>query len=168
MAQRGRYQAHAELITVLGGINGTGGGYWHNLGGRVYKRMVVPEEEGPIGLPYVCVPLEGDNPAVEHTEQGVILQWTEAISGFVAETSESDVDANSPDAALKLWDDIVRALLKTRTANGQWLNGKAENLEILSGGGTVAGVIGDDDYGEVLVLVQLQTRFDDKDLGPNA
>ena len=162
MAQRGRYQAYSQLITVLKGINGATGGYWTNLGGRVYRRLILPEETPP-AYPYLCLPLVDDAPDPEHTERGLILSWTQFIFGFVEELKTEEGDAGSPDLVMKLQDDITRALLNNIT-----LGGKVQDLSLVAGGNSVAAVSADDDYGEFAMPVRMTIWMDAATLGAAA
>lgn len=111
------WEAHAALVDRLKTINGIG--YWHNLSGRVYTRFVDPTSGQT--FPYVCVPLDaedgGDYPMVEPT----VVQTSQSVTivGFVPESSSAVRDSQAVEAALKLRDDILKAVMSDWTLGGK-------------------------------------------------
>jgi len=136
------------------GINGSTGGYHTNIGGRVYTKLWLPEEE-KLTLPYLCVPLM--EPAAELTwdEDDIVRDaWTVRVFGFVAETASSEVEGQAALAAAALRDDIVRAFIADTTLGGTVDVGRLLGWDI------DAGVDNEVPYGYVEVAFRLEQHQD--------
>ncbi len=162
MALRGYWRIYAQLITILKGINGPAGGYWTDLEGRVFTRLIRPEDADQVVRPYLCVPLVQTAPAYETEETSTQETRRQGIWGFVDELRR-DFDTDGNERILKLGDDIFRAVSLDYT-----LGETAQDSRFVSGGEEIGGVMPDDDWAELEKVLEIDDRFAPEDLGPNA
>lgn len=167
MAAREVHAAYTEMLTVLKGINGSTGGYWLNVEGRVYERLLLPEEVAKGSFPYIAAPLSDDTPRFIHDEQRITIVWNHEIHLFVKETATSQTESSSALQALKGRSDVMRALMRSKVASG-FLAGKVDDLSFISGGGIYGAIDPDDTWAEAVIPVELSLGFAVSDLGPDA
>ena len=167
MAARETHAAYTALITALKGINGSTGGYWLNLQGRVYERLRVPEEQGTRGMPFISAPVAFDTPSFAHEEKRIVITWTQWIHLFVPEKASDKRKSTSALLSLKGRSDVMRALLLSKTPGG-FLTDTVDDLSFLSGGGIFGAIDADDTYAEVVVPVELTLGFAVGEIGSSA
>ncbi len=164
---RETHAAYTALITALKGINGSTGGYWLNLQGRVYERLRVPEEVSTRGMPFISAPASFDAPSFAHEELLIRITWTQWIHLFVPETATDKRTSTSALQSHKARSDVMRALLLSKTPGG-FLSDTVDDLSFVSGGGLFGAIDADDTYAEVVIPVELTLGFAVGDIGSSA
>ncbi len=163
MALRGRWRSYSALVAILKGINGVPGGYWNDVGKRVYGRLVRPEDGEAIPMPYLCVPLVEATPTYETGDSGVVVcRWRQPIFGFVSEQRRG-LETDISELVLKLHDDLHRSVLLNPK-----LAATAQDVQWVSGGGELAAVLPGEEYGELEVVLEIVNLYAAADLGPAA
>ena len=158
MGYMGTARAYRNLIALLEGINGTTGGYYTDLSGRVYRRLLTPADL-KLAKPYVCVVMTGQDFDYREDEgRGFRLHWELEIFGFVDETINTEVHGVAGENTLNLHDDIVKAWFADQTLGG------AANQTFLKGGGAIAGM--DEKYGELQMRVEIVQWLTPEGIGP--
>lgn len=168
MALRGRWRAHAQLLTILKGINGNLGGYWHNVEDRVFPVLVRPEDGFDHGgYPYICAPLLLTQPAPlanrSTSDTYDLWTWKQPIYYFCRDQVDTLEDNDIAEQVMKLGEDVIRAIALDWT-----LGETADDSRFTEGGNEMAGAAPDEDYGEGELLLSIDQRFAPEDLGPNA
>jgi len=163
MALRGRWRSYSALFIALRGINGRAGGYYHDLGGRIYPRLIRPEDGLKVQLPFACLPLVETTPQYETTDSGLVAcTWRLSVFAFVNETQRG-LDSDISEQCLKLHDDIQRCVLLDPK-----LGGTAQDTRWVNGGGELAAVLPGEQYGELEVPLEIVNFYAVADLGPAA
>ncbi len=148
--------ATAALITKLKAIQGAASGHKTNLGGRVYTRLVLPEDAGAgEDKPYLCLPKYEDGPTYAWYDRHVEIRWRQPIHGFVPEEATDDRNSKSPKLVEDLMEDVIESILKDRE-----LGGAAKEITIGAGGGAIAGVDPEDRWAEFLMWADLLILHD--------
>lgn len=160
------YTAVTSLYSTIGGINGSAGGYYYDLTGKVYAREVDPQTQSP-GLPYASILLlkKVEFQPVDGTWVRAIV--TPTIIGVVSETENLDATGSGMVAALKFVEDITRAIMPTGAVRWSLGSSQIEDVTIDPQPITV-GLADQMEYAVVPVDVQITIRFGRTDLGPNA
>ncbi len=159
---KGIFQADVELVVVLKGINGSTGGFFHNVGNRVIDQLLYPDEEGaPSKFPYLSLPKVDDNPVMENHEHGVTIRYRQPVYGFISEKSSKGIVSTAKADAAKLHDDIVKVILNNHT-----LNGRVKNCIPITGGTSFAAINIDDDFGFFVIFLELMVIAGKDNLGP--
>jgi len=163
MALRGRWRSYAALVAILKGINGVPGGYYFDVGQRVYGRLIRPEDGEGLTLPYFCVPLVDATPTYETTDSGEVkCTWRQSIFWFVGEQRRG-LETDISELTLKVHDDLHRSVLLNPR-----LSGTAQNTQWVSGGGELAAVLPGEEYGEGEAVLEIWNWYAAADLGPAA
>ena len=156
-----KWTAHQKLLERLRAINGSPGGYWHNLESRVYPVWASPAERAELTLPFMVVPLLGEETTYALEGRHVRRDWTWVVWAFLAEQASNDLETSQVEAVTKLEDDLVRALSSDYTLGGSVLSldiGVPTSIAGLRPGGH--------DYGEVRFPLRLTQVFQRSQLGP--
>ena len=148
------------LITALKGIKGTTSGHINNFRGRVFNRLVLPDDEG-VGLSdkYICLPGMETNPIYEWEDFHVEIRWTQPVWIFIQELSTKVEVSKSYDLCLKAWSDVLEVI-----QNDRELGGAVKDVRLGSGGDLLAGVDSDDPWSEVHLVAELFIMHDAKSL----
>lgn len=118
--KRGTHQAFKALYERLREINGATGGYWHDVGGRVYARLIQPGEAAAPQEPYVCLALRDDG-AIEIAGPEYVRTTIDVdVYGFPKATAASDIENCSSVTVAKLYDDILKCLMPTNDERPYW------------------------------------------------
>jgi hypothetical protein len=150
VVKRSRWLAHQRLITVLKGINGAAGGYHTDLGNRVFTRLLIPGPNVGQRMPYVCVPIAGDQPQILDHDTYFKLSWNVTVVGFLQDPNVGATDSDAIAAGYYLQEDIWRACLLDPTLAGTVNELRLPNMA----GGVIAGV-DQTPFGEVHVPIEL-------------
>lgn len=158
--------AITALVSKLSAINGTAGGYYHDLGGRIYAREVDPQTDSP-SMPCACVIL-ANKPEFEPQEgRWISARITPTVIGFLAESDLLDAAGSSQVAALNFIEDVTRALMPA--AAEQWNLGNSQIEDVMIDPRSVTvGLIDQREYCIVPIDVRVTIRFSRADLGPSA
>lgn len=151
-----KWTAIQGLITVLKGINGTG--FHTDLGGRVYTRLITPEDKVKVTFPYACVPILFGEQVTEHEGLVTKRKWRQPVFCFVRAPEPQSRESATAEAAANLEDDIFRAVMLDDTLGGTVAD--AQIVDIASQAGVLR------QYGEVQVYIDLLQVFDPSDLAP--
>ena len=162
MAARSRFLAWSDLLTRLKGINGRTGGYWLDVGRRVYPKLVLPEDREGMALPYLCAPLIGTAPAWTQEGDWILCRWKQGIYGFASVKNQTIEDETSVTDVIHLAEDVIRAVM----VKPYDLTGTCEDVALMDGGDEIAGVDLTDTYGEFSLFFQVSTRLQRSNLGP--
>lgn len=149
----GKWLAINAAKSTIATINGSAGGFKRDLGGRVYTRLVTPEEIGEETKPYCCLPLDQDGETLQTPGTVTESRWRLTAWFFLDEVGDSD-PRNSPavQEAAELRDDIVRAFLLDPTLGGQ-----VDSCEVTAIN-SQAGV--SSDYAEIQVTIEFLQYVD--------
>ncbi len=159
---RGMYDSHAGLKAALLGINGSGGGYWHDLASSVFETMVTPDDEQGLPDVYLCVPfLDMSEVFLEQDEHSVRCISRFTIYGFTRDGKDSPTETDTVRLVSRLRDDIIKLLLNDHTLGATVVTAE------LGSGSYLAG-LGSGEYGEIQMDVQITQIVDVNDLGPAA
>lgn len=162
LMQRGRIATYDALIAMLQGINGEAGGYYYDLSDRVYRMHRLPDELGDqLTTPYVCLPVLSPASVEEQSVQVDKKTWRWFVFGYVPETSQDPVLAESGRNALKLEADIERAFKADKTLGGIVRSASAPEQESIGGDGV-------SEYGEVQFTFEFTEWYTRDELGPLA
>jgi hypothetical protein len=159
MAKRSRWIADQALVNVLKGINGPPN-FHLDFGQRVGTRMILPDGPTQQKTPYICLPLMGDAPKWRNENNFLVLEWIQDVWGFVGEPSTSGIDSLAKRDCYYAWEDITLALLQNPT-----LGDAVQSLEILDGGGCLAG-IDSKPWGQIRIPLKLTLYLGADVLGP--
>lgn len=114
-------------------------------------------------MPYACLPLVETSPQYETTDSGLVkCRWRQSVFAFVEETRRG-LETDISEMALKLHDDIQRAVLLNPT-----LTRSAQDTQWVAGGGELAAVLIGEEYGEIEVVLEILNFYAVADLGPAA
>ena len=110
MANRGPAQAHAALLAKLGGL----------VGGRAYRGYFTPVDQPAMATPYMCVPWEGQDIALEHEDGTPLLRLVVpfTVYGFVGETSADPTSPQAGRRAAEIAETVLKALALDPTLGG--------------------------------------------------
>lgn len=163
VVKRSRWLAHQRLVAVLKGINGVGGGYHHDLSGRVFTKYIRPVGSTHPALPYLCVPLVNTAPRVEHDNTHLKHTWTLPIMAFVAEPNVGAYDSDAIAALYHLGEDVYRAVMQDPT-----LNNTVAPISFVSGGVEEGGISPFDGlpYADAVIPIDLSIYLGLDVLGP--
>lgn len=158
--------AITALSSRLALITGTGAGYYHDLGGRIYAREIDPQTDSP-SMPCACVVLVNKPEFDPQEGYWIKATITPTVIGFIAESDQLDAAGSSQVAALNFIEDVTRALMP---ANGeQWDLGNAQISEIVIDPRPVTvGMVDQREYAIVPIDVRVSIHFSRADLGPGA
>lgn len=160
------HTAYADLVTQLLTINGAAGGYYHDLGSRVYCRLLTPHDASS-AFPFLSV-FVSTPPRFSFTDASIVkATLTISIVGFINESVALDAANSATTPALKLIEDVTRALMPA--TGGQWDFGSAtvDDMRLVPQQ-VVVGVADGYEFAEVPIDVELDIRFARADLGPTA
>lgn len=156
---RAKHLVLDEVVERLVGVT-TANGYWLDAGGRVFTRMVLPEESD-VALPYFCVVLAQEDETFPSIEQNrVESTWAFEVWAFVGERLDDARITSTAIDACKARDDIVRALMQDWTLGKSCADSKPVSCS------SVAGTGGQPDYGEVILRWQVYQIEQREDMGP--
>jgi len=160
-AMKGKATAFQRFIDLLKTIQGPP--FHHmDLGGRVFNRLITPEEMPGLELPYVCCPLFEEQQSYPHFDQAVQTKWNQSLYLFTEDLKLGDrVDTTGARTISELHDDVVKAVLRDMTLGGL-LNGPVNLLSCNS----IAGVDDETPYAEAEMVFQKSMNFGINDLGP--
>lgn len=162
---RSIYNSYTALFNRLKEINGSTGGYHHNVSSQVIPKLVLPSEPGAPKMPYICLPLS-DTGTYEVSERGIRAALRQQIVAFLPESESHDISDCSAVRALKFHDDIIKVMMPESPATAWNLGDQyVEDVALLSKE-IVAGQNDGIPWSEVNVAVDVFTRFDRSDLGP--
>jgi hypothetical protein len=156
-----KWTAYQRLIERLKTINGAGGGFWTDLGGRVYSTWFTPATHPEMALPYLTVPLLNEPSAYIKRGRSLDRSWTWSIWAFVGEIQSDALSTSQIEAATKLEDDLSRVLGFDDTLGGSVRSVELGPVEILAG-----ARLGGSDYGELRWPITLNQVFQRDQLGP--
>ncbi len=145
-----------RLLTITGPPT-----FFSDLAGRVYNRLVTPEEHEGLVLPYLCVPLLEEGQSYPHFDRLTRTAWAMTIYGFAPERlAHNQIDSSGAVAIANLHDDIVKAILEDMRL-GRYLNAPVDLLRTDS----ISGV-DDSKYAELEMEFSMGLNFSKEDLGP--
>ena len=156
----GKWDAISNALTMLRGINGTSGGYFTNFEGRVYTRLITPEEfPGGAKMPFACLPLSNEAESLAYEDRLSNAEWTMTVFAYFDEEGYND-PLNSPalEYSAKFRDDLVRLFMGDQTLLGQTTNCEVRSIN------TVAGIARD--YALVEGTITFFQAFGRQNLGP--
>lgn len=163
MALRGRWRSRQALGAILKGINGRPGGYFHDVGKRVYTGLPRPEDGDGIPTPYICIPRVSALPDYDTTDSGLVkCTWRQPIFCFITEEKRG-FDTDPDDLLLKLHDDIQLAVLRDPK-----LSGTAQDTRWVGGGDELGAIVPGEEYGEAELKLEILNFYAAADLGPAA
>jgi hypothetical protein len=162
---KGMYNGRVALKAALQSINGSTGGYYNDLSSlRVFDKLILPDERSDMPAVYLCMPLADEIERFEEQEQhGVRCFWSQTIFGFAQDTSSDPMSTDLVDIIAKLRDDLVRYFQKTPRLGGTVVRNVKLTTDQL-----VAGMLGEDDYGELQLTIEVEQLIGWADLGPDA
>lgn len=160
------HTAITSLFSVIGGINGSAGGYYYDLTNKVYAREIDPQLQSP-GLPYASILLLKSVQFQPTDGTWVRAIVTPTIIGVVAETENLDATNSGMVAALKFLEDVTRAIMPVSASRWSLASSQIEDVVIDPQPITV-GLADQMEYAIVPIDVQITIRFGRADLGPNA
>lgn len=157
---KSKAEAYKRFIKLLKTISGPPVFHW-DLGGRVYNRLVAPEEMDGLVLPYLCVPLFEEGQQYPFFDKLTRTHWTQNLFGFTPDVLAHDrVNSDGAVNISKLHDDIVTAILGDMKLGGL-LNGPVQLIRTDSLSG-----VDDSTYAELEMEWQMAMNFSRADLGP--
>ena len=143
----------------------TANGYYHNVGTRVYPKLVRPD--AGLKVPFICVIPEPEQPVSEDRSTYLMARWRFRITMFVS-GSESMAEATSTaKAVLEGYDDLLRATKPWSSGGVQPLNSAAVSDVTETSKEIFAGVPDGYSYGEATMVVDLSVPLTDANLGPS-
>jgi len=105
------WAAVSALVDQLKTIQG-GSEYWTNLEERVFTRSWLPDDDACPSMPYLSVVLELPEGSFLFNEGSIVRDvFRINVIGWVPENTESHAETTAVEAALKLKDDIIKALM---------------------------------------------------------
>ena len=142
------------LRDALKTIDGTSG-YQTNLGGRVYKAVVTPDDDlSGVELPYGFVKVHPES-AIDEDEDTIISQFNVSFHLFVAETWEERTESTAVDFCLRFADDIKLFRLKNPD-----LSGTVHEFSFLGFNDDDAGVLPSENWIEAVAAFALKQYVD--------
>jgi len=148
------------LRSVLLGITGPGAGYASNLGGRVYPVLILPDAENAVQTPYVCMVDVGSGVYGDKNATLYERIWTMRVFGFVREGSSDRMSSDVASRLADLEDDLVKAVMQNEHMQQTVQLARIVNQE------TSAGLGSGDDYGEVMMTLELTQWIAPDSLAP--
>jgi len=156
----GSWRALDALVTRLKTIKGSPQ-FWTDVGNRVYTRAWNPDDDSCPKMPYLSVLLDLPEGRLDFDEGTVVRDaFRVTVAGYVAESSVSHAKATAVERALKLKDDIVKALL------ADWKLGGAVANSTIASWDAAAGDDPDLPYGELVMVIELHLHLAEDGLGP--
>lgn len=159
---RGAYRAYKAVFDAYLGIAGQASGYYTDLGGRVYPRILKPDQMGQAALPYACLALfTEDAPAAifeRHMRDRIRIQCVIFVAG---NERSMDPETSTVRAVADAFEDQRQMFLRwTPTEAVQSLTPYRHQL--------YAGVPDGIDWGEAWMTFDAEYFCSADDLGPNA
>ena len=158
---KGKWDSMTKLIELLKGQIVGAPGFYHDLEGRVFNRLITPGEHDDLKLPFLCVPLIEEAQTYPVLDRLTQTQWEATVYAFASDRLAHDMlDSEGPRDISHLHDDVVKAFLSDCTL-GKTLNAPITILSCNSISGT-----DDEAYSEFQMRIQLALNFSKDDLGP--
>lgn len=149
-------RAYANLVELFKVIRGAP--YYTDLGGRVYRRLLVPGDTRLV-MPYLCLVMTGEPVQYEEDEgRGLRVVREVALFGFCPEPSNTEVNGVAADRCLDLHDDILKAWLADQTLQGAAYSTK------WTGGSQISGMT--ETYAELQMRLQIVQWLCPEGIGP--
>lgn len=127
--KKGMYRLFRALYDRVKEINGTAGGYWHDLGGRVKPRLVMPGQPGADSYPFACVVLR-DEGSLDDGVNGAILAAVECdVYIWPQMNASDDIELCSAVDTAKWGDDLLRCLIPSSSEAPWWTLGEAAYIQ---------------------------------------
>lgn len=163
---RGAYLAYKALFDAYKTLNGATGGYYTNLGSRVYPRLIFPDQLGQNALPYACLPLMSEQPPREVNGRHVVDVLRQKCVIFLAGAERSmDPSVSTVRKVLDAYDDQMRLIMPTAEPP-QWRSGTAIQEISMVGKSLRAGLPDGIEWGESWVTWDLVYIYGRENLGP--
>ena len=138
-----------RLTTMLSGIRGAASGYRVDLEGRVYPVLIPPDVEPSVRMPYGCVVNVGTGTYGDPDSSVIDRTFTLRLMFFLKETSSNRLQSDLAGRLADLEDDVLRVILLDPTLGG------AVKLIRPIAQETASGFVPEEDYGELVITVEL-------------
>lgn len=171
LMRRGGALALTALFDRLKTINGSPGGYYSDIGQRVYVGLQRPQEpRGGHGYPYFCLMIDDSGTPGESRDAKVRQGHLDVrVFGFVqAGNALASVTGSTAEAVANLYDDIERAIMNDGGKSWDLGSTYLDNVDITDRQ-LISEQRADDNLpARVEVLVRLSYSYARANLGPSA
>jgi len=167
LMSRTSYQAYKALFDAYRTVDGSGAGFWNDLGGRVFPKLIYPDQLGGNALPYACVVLSDEQAPYDFHDRLVIDTIRVRCAIFVAGNERSmDPDSSTVRSVLNAYEDHKRLFLAASVAGSAVTSSGAVQDATIVDKSNRAGTPDGIDWGESWITVDLMYAQDYADLGP--